>query len=155
MTSIAAIELFASPTENTMSTLYDASEQKAKTSPRPSRQLPAPARLGAGSGMIILVLLLLMVATDFVAYLGWTLADGVEVSTAGYVAMVAGVLFSLVVGCGLMALIFYSSRSGYDEPPVLITPENTPERLGQYGRAAKPEVNATEFFETARELNQR
>ena len=65
-----------------------------------------------------------MVATDFVAYLGWTLADGVEVSTAGYVAMAAGVLFSLIVGCGLMALVFYSSRSGYDEPPKLITHRN-------------------------------
>jgi hypothetical protein len=29
-------------------------------------------------------------------------------------------MFSLVVGVGLMALVFYSSRKGYDEPPVLI-----------------------------------
>ena len=42
--------------------------------------------------MVILLLLSLLVATDFVAYLGWTLADGVEVSTAGYVAMAMGVL---------------------------------------------------------------
>jgi hypothetical protein len=26
-----------------------------------------------------------------------------------------GIVFSLVVGCGLMALVFYSSRHGYDE----------------------------------------
>jgi hypothetical protein len=26
------------------------------------------------------------------------------------------VVFSLVVGCGLMALLFYSNRHGYDEP---------------------------------------
>jgi len=26
------------------------------------------------------------------------------------------VLFSVVIGIGLMALMFYSSRSGYDEP---------------------------------------
>ncbi|WGD53108.1 hypothetical protein QA641_03990 [Bradyrhizobium sp. CB1650] len=80
----------------------------------------APSRLGAGSGIIILLLLLLLIAAGFVAYVGWTLADGIEVSTAGYVAMAIGVLFSLLVGCGLMALVFYSSRSGYDEPPVLI-----------------------------------
>jgi len=98
---------------------------------------PAPAGPGAGSWIIIIVLLLLLVATDFVAYLGWTLADGIKVSTAGYVAMAAGVLFSLVVGCGLMALIFYSSRSGYDEPPVLISPENGPERSSQYGRPTR------------------
>jgi hypothetical protein len=35
--------------------------------------------------------------------------------------MVLGVLVSLGVGFGLMALIFYSSRKGYDEPPVLIS----------------------------------
>jgi hypothetical protein len=34
--------------------------------------------------------------------------------------MALGVIFSPVVGFGLMALIFYSSRKGYDEPAVLI-----------------------------------
>jgi hypothetical protein len=33
-----------------------------------------------------------------------------------YVAMALGVFFSLVVGCGLMALLFYSARHGYDDP---------------------------------------
>ena len=32
-------------------------------------------------------------------------------------AMILGIVFSLVIGCGLMALMFYSSRHGYDEPP--------------------------------------
>lgn len=35
----------------------------------------------------------------------------------GYFAMTLGVVFSLVVGIGLMALLFYSSRHGYDEAP--------------------------------------
>ena len=35
-----------------------------------------------------------------------------------------GVIISLAVGFGLMALVFYSSRKGYDEPPVLIAPED-------------------------------
>ena len=30
-----------------------------------------------------------------------------------------GVFFSLLVGGGLMALVFYSSREGFDEPPEL------------------------------------
>ena len=88
---------------------------------------PEPARLGSGSWIIMIVLLALLVATGFVGYLGWTLGEGTEVSTAGYVAMALGALFSLAVGCSLMALIFYSSRSGYDEPPVLIKPENGPD----------------------------
>ena len=33
----------------------------------------------------------------------------------GYAAMTLGIIFTLVVGCGLMALMFYSSRRGYDE----------------------------------------
>jgi hypothetical protein len=33
--------------------------------------------------------------------------------------MALGVVFSLVVGIGLMALVFYSSRHGYDGPPSL------------------------------------
>ncbi len=33
----------------------------------------------------------------------------------GWVAIAGGVLFSLGIGMGLMALMFYSSRHGYDE----------------------------------------
>jgi hypothetical protein len=87
--------------------------------------------------MIIFVLLLLPVATGFVPCLGWTLEDGIEVSTADYVAMAAGVLFSLIVGSGLMALNFYSGRSGYDEPPKLTTPENGPEVPSRGGNVTK------------------
>ena len=35
----------------------------------------------------------------------------------GRIAMWLGIVFSLAVGCGLMALLFYSSRHGYDAPP--------------------------------------
>ena len=34
-----------------------------------------------------------------------------------FAAMIAGVVLSVIVGAGLMALVFYSSRHGYDEPP--------------------------------------
>src|SRR5882757_2755861 len=82
------------------------------------------ARMGVGSWSILIVLLLLLVAAGAVTYFGWTLANGTDVPTSGYAAMAFGVVISLVVGFGLMALIFYSSRKGYDEPPVLIVPEN-------------------------------
>lgn len=81
------------------------------------------ARLGVGSWIILIVLFALLVATVVVVYLGWTLANGADVPASGYVAMVLGVIISLAVGFGLMALIFYSSRKGYDEPPVLIAPD--------------------------------
>ena len=81
------------------------------------------ARLGVGSWIILIVLLSLLIATGVVIYRGWTLGDGTDVPASGYAAMVFGVIISLAVGFGLMALIFYSSRKGYDEPPVLIAPE--------------------------------
>jgi hypothetical protein len=37
-----------------------------------------------------------------------------------------GVVFSVVVGCGLMALVFYSSRRGYDAPPHYELPDERP-----------------------------
>jgi hypothetical protein len=46
----------------------------------------------------------------------WTSVEGPPMPAVGYVAMTLGVIFSLVVGFGLMALLFYSSRHGYDEP---------------------------------------
>jgi len=36
-------------------------------------------------------------------------------SIHGWVALGLGVFFSIIVGCGLMASMFYSSRYGYDE----------------------------------------
>jgi hypothetical protein len=81
-------------------------------------------RLGAGSWIILIVLLALLIATGVIIYRGWTLGDGPDVPAFGYAAMVFGVIISLAVGFGLMALIFYSSREGYDEPPVLIAPED-------------------------------
>jgi hypothetical protein len=46
----------------------------------------------------------------------WVSITGPSVPASGYAAMALGVGFSLVVGCGLMALLFYSNRHGYDEP---------------------------------------
>jgi hypothetical protein len=34
----------------------------------------------------------------------------------GWAAIAGGVIFSLGIGIGLMGLMFYSSRHGYDEP---------------------------------------
>jgi hypothetical protein len=81
------------------------------------------ARSGIGSWTILIVLALLLAATFAIVYVGWMLASGTDVPASGYVAMAFGVLVSLGVGFGLMALLFYSSRKGYDDPPVLILPD--------------------------------
>ena len=38
------------------------------------------------------------------------------------------VVFSLIVGCGLMALVFYSSRRGYDDAAYLDRTDERTER---------------------------
>jgi hypothetical protein len=91
-----------------------------------SMETTMSARMGVGSWIILIVLLSLLVATGVVIYFGWILGNGTDVPTSGYAAMAFGVIISLAVGFGLMALLFYSSRKGYDEPPVLIVPENDP-----------------------------
>jgi hypothetical protein len=93
---------------------------ECKSGARPN--VSAAARMSAGSWTLLIVLLSLLAATLVIVYFGWTSAKDTDVPTSGFVAMAIGVIFSLAVGFGLMALVFYSSRKGYDEPPVLIVP---------------------------------
>jgi hypothetical protein len=64
----------------------------------------------------IAILLALLMGAIYVGYVGWSLTE-VAMPVTGYIAMALGIFFSLIVGGGLMALMFYSSRHGYDEPP--------------------------------------
>lgn len=45
----------------------------------------------------------------------WSAIGNAEISAAGWIAMVFGVLVALALGIGLMALVFISSRRGYDD----------------------------------------
>jgi hypothetical protein len=76
--------------------------------------------MGRGSYAIIAILFGLLIWTSILAGMGWSSAVGTEVPVAGYVAMAIGVVFSVLLGISLMALVFYSSRAGYDEPAKLI-----------------------------------
>lgn len=70
----------------------------------------------AGTFGISVALLVILVGVGAYAYLG--LIGGEDPLPAdGLIALAVGAFFSIVVGCGLMALLFYSSRHGYDEPP--------------------------------------
>ncbi len=67
------------------------------------------ARLG------VIILLVLLTAALWFAYDGWTLLGAADLPAAIWLAMAGGIVFSLVIGAGLMALVFYSSRHGYDD----------------------------------------
>jgi hypothetical protein len=47
------------------------------------------------------------------SFWGWSLTDA-QIDTNGYIALVLGVVLSMVLGGGLMALLFWSNRKGYD-----------------------------------------
>jgi len=64
--------------------------------------------------LVVALFALLALSVWFAAY-AWTHLGGDPVPTYGYVAIAGGVVISLVVGGGLMALVFYSSRHGYDD----------------------------------------
>jgi hypothetical protein len=69
----------------------------------------------AGAVVLFGALFAMLIAAGWHAIGAWNSIGGPPMPTTGYVAMILGVVFSLVVGCGLMALLFYSSRHGYDD----------------------------------------
>jgi hypothetical protein len=64
--------------------------------------------------LTIATLLALLAFVLWIAYDQWE-AVTVDIPLWGWIAIVAGGGFSLVVGVGLMALMYYSSRHGYDD----------------------------------------
>lgn len=69
-----------------------------------------------GSIALVIFLGIMLLGVGYFAYEGLAVGEG-PVPNDFYIAMTLGVVFSLVVGIGLMALVFYSSSKGYDEPP--------------------------------------
>jgi len=65
--------------------------------------------------LLILSLFGLLAASVWFAGAAWEHLGGEPIPAYGYVAIAGGVLISLLVGGGLMALVFYSSRHGYDD----------------------------------------
>jgi uncharacterized membrane protein YwzB len=58
------------------------------------------------TGLVILVLLIFLAVTAGWALYAWMSLDNVPISGHGYTAMVLGIIFSLALGCGLMASCF-------------------------------------------------
>lgn len=66
--------------------------------------------------VLVPLLALLGAALWFAAY-SWVHLGAIspDIPLWGWLAVAGGVLFSLALGGGLMALMFYSSRHGYDD----------------------------------------
>jgi hypothetical protein len=68
-----------------------------------------------GKAVLIAMMLAVLGGAIWFGISTWISLEGEAIPTTGYVAMGLGVFFSLIVGGGLMALVFYSSRHGYDD----------------------------------------
>lgn len=88
--------------------------------------------MNRGAIAIITVLLAILAATIWWAWQGWTSHADVQMSVHGYIAMGLGIFFSLLIGCGLMALTFYSSRQGYDDLPQAKVQESSDNEPGTH-----------------------
>jgi hypothetical protein len=66
------------------------------------------------SAAVVIAAAVVLVVAIVIAGL-WTGIGNSEISSAGWFAMGLGVVVTLALGIGLMALLFVSSRRGYDE----------------------------------------
>jgi hypothetical protein len=88
-----------------------------------------------GAWILVAALLALLAGVGWYAYSGLTAGSAPPMPVEGIIALAAGATVSLIVGVGLMALVFYSSRKGYDEPAMLIQePEHDPENGSDQAR---------------------
>ena len=65
--------------------------------------------------LVVTALFALLAFALWFAGTAWARLGGDPIPLYGWIAIIGGTLFSLLVGGGLMALIFYSARHGYDE----------------------------------------
>jgi len=70
--------------------------------------------LSPAGGVALVILLLLLGWAIWYAIGAWDAMRAVHMSTLGWVFLILGALVTFLVGAGLMALVFYSSRHDMD-----------------------------------------
>jgi hypothetical protein len=72
---------------------------------------------GGGTVLVLVVLFGMLGLAVYVGIAGWNMgadSSGEGMSTTGYIAMAFGIVVTLALGAGLMALMYYSSRNDRD-----------------------------------------
>jgi flagellar basal body-associated protein FliL len=72
-------------------------------------------RMDKGQIAVLIFLVIFLAVTIVWGVSAWNASSDVPMSKHGWIALGLGTFFSLLIGCGLMALMFFSSRSGHDE----------------------------------------
>jgi hypothetical protein len=73
-----------------------------------------PLGLGGWGWFAVTALLLLLAVAIWYCIHAWGEVSGPGISPVGWIFLVLGVVLTILVGGGLMALLFYSSRKGKD-----------------------------------------
>jgi hypothetical protein len=77
---------------------------------------PSPEKpISTGGWIAIAVLAVMLAWAVWYAIRGWGALSGVGISPFGWVMLALGVIVTTLVGGGLMALLFYSSRKNFDQ----------------------------------------
>ena len=67
------------------------------------------------TALLLVVLGGFLVATALYSLRLWHAGEGAALGSNGWTALALGVIATFGVGAGLMWLVFYSSRKGYDD----------------------------------------
>lgn len=84
---------------------------------QPSDRLPSTAPTQSFWQVIVLTSVLagFLIAVTTYSVRIWSELGDTEMSSSGHVALAIGVSVATALGAGLMGLVFYSSRRGYDD----------------------------------------
>ena len=65
--------------------------------------------------IIIFIFILVLLTSIFFSFRLWFNMDFIDISTNGVIAITFCIIVSLILGIGLMKLVFFSSRFGFDD----------------------------------------
>jgi len=98
--------------------------------------------------VLVAVVVLSLFGAAFAAVTAWNGIGDVAISVHGRLAMALGATLTLGLGGGLMFLVFYSSRRGYDDLSSASSPDSAPDSDAASGsafrRSAKPSGKSTD-----------
>ncbi len=67
------------------------------------------------TALVVAAMLGLLGLAGLFSWYVWSELEGVEISLHGYIALGLGVVLTFALGAGLMALVFFSDRRGFDD----------------------------------------
>ena len=82
---------------------------------RPASETGNTKALTKGTWFLFAVLAVMLLAAILGFWMALSHGNFPKISIHGWIAMGIGTVFSLLIGCGLMWLSFYSARQGFDD----------------------------------------